>query len=57
LGNNPTLKKIIKKTEGPLSGFSKYFPHEKIMDELTEGHYRYDNDSNDSAECGGGTSN
>jgi prepilin-type N-terminal cleavage/methylation domain-containing protein len=57
LGANPTLKKIIKKETGPLSGFSNYFPHEKLIDELTDSQYRYDHDEDEEADCGGGTSN
>jgi prepilin-type N-terminal cleavage/methylation domain-containing protein len=57
LGQNPTLKKIIQKESGSLSGFSNYFPHEKLMDELTNSQYRYDHDEDEEADCGGGTSN
>ncbi len=57
LGPNPTLKKIIQKDTGPLSGFSNYFPHEKLIDELTDSQYRYDHDEDDHADCEGGSSN
>ncbi len=57
LGGNPTLKKIIRIENGPLSCFSEYIPNEKITDVLTDGHYRYDHDSNDEVECDGGSSN
>ena len=57
LGSNPTLKKIIQKETGPLSGFSDYFPHDTLLDELTDSHYRYDHDEDVLADCDGGSSN
>lgn len=57
LGSNPTLKKIIEKETGPLSGFSDYFPHINLIDELSDSQYGYDNDTDTSADCSGGSSN
>lgn len=57
LGPNPTLKKIIDKENGPLSGFSNYFPHRDLVDDLSNSQYGYDNDTDTSASCSGGSSN